>query len=196
MPKDLREFIGFLESEHPDQLLRIDAPVDPANFDVTAILEHLNKRGERPLVIFEHPLSLKQEDSRIPVVSNVFATRERCALALGMSREDSGLALSLEYARRGTLPLPPEVITTQKAPVKEVIRRRDDVDTRELPIVIHSEGDYGPCLTMTLAVKDPDTGAYNASFIKAFYDFEDHQRLRITIHSPDSERALHPRRTP
>ena len=55
---------------------------------------------------------------------------------------------------------------------------------------MHSEGDYGPCLTMTLAVKDPESGAYNAAFIKAFYDFEDHRRLRITIHSTDSERAL------
>ncbi|MCW2570676.1 MAG: UbiD, partial [Frankiales bacterium] len=47
-----------------------------------------------------------------------------------------------------------------------------------------------PCLTMTLAVKDPVSGAYNVSFIKAFYDFEDQRRLRVTIHSPDSERAL------
>ena len=40
-------------------------------------------------------------------------------------------------------------------------------------MVTHSEGDYGPCLTMTLAIKDPESGAYNAAFIKAFYDFED-----------------------
>ena len=66
----------------------------------------------------------------------------------------------------------------------------DDIDTWELPMVTHSEGDYGPCLTMTLAIKDPESGAYNAAFIKAFYDFEDSQRLRITIHSTDSERAL------
>jgi UbiD family decarboxylase len=82
------------------------------------------------------------------------------------------------------------VVDAASAPVKEIIETGDDVDIRKLPIVMHSEGDYGPCLTMTLAVKDPESGAYNAAFIKAFYDFEDQRRLRITIHSTDSERAL------
>jgi 3-polyprenyl-4-hydroxybenzoate decarboxylase len=84
----------------------------------------------------------------------------------------------------------PVVVDAASAPVKEIIETGDDVDIRKLPIVMHSEGDYGPCLTMTLAVKDPESGAYNAAFIKAFYDFEDQRRLRITIHSTDSERAL------
>lgn len=190
MAKDLHSFLKNLQAEHPSSLVHIDAPVDPANFDATAILEHLNKKGRRPLAVFEHAKNLLGEDSGIPLVMNVFAERERCAVALGMSPQDSGLPLSLEYSRLGERTVAPVTIGADEAPVKEVVYRGDDIDTRRLPVVIHSEGDYGPCLTMTLAVKDPESGSYNASFIKAFYDFEDHQRLRVTIHSPDSERAL------
>lgn len=190
MAKDLRVFLSLLESRYPEHVVRINKSVDPTNYDVTAILEHLNMRGERPLTVFEHPLSLEPKESPFPVVSNVFATRERCAVALDVSTENSGLPLSLEYARLGTQPMKPEVCSIHEAPVKDVVVTGEEVDTRELPMVIHSEGDYGPCLTMTLVVKDPESGGYNASFIKAFYDFEDHRRLRITIHSPDSERAL------
>jgi 2,5-furandicarboxylate decarboxylase 1 len=188
--KDLHTFIKQLESDHPDDLVRITKEVNPADFDVTAVMEHLYRRGRRPAVLFENPLDLHGEPSSIPVLINVFAERARCATALGFPREQSKLPLSIEFSRREQQPIDPVVIAAAEAPVKEVVQRGDEVDTRDLPMVSHSEGDYGPCLTMTLAVKDPESGAYNAAFIKAFYDFEDQRRLRITIHSPDTERAL------
>ncbi|HWB66941.1 MAG TPA: UbiD family decarboxylase [Mycobacteriales bacterium] len=190
MAKDLHSFLKDLQVHHPDLMVHIDKPVNPADFDATAILELLNKRGQRPLAVFEHPMNLYGEDAGIPLVMNVFATRERCAVALGLDPDDAGLPLSLGYSKLGHDARPPVVVSASEAPVKEIIKRGDDIDTRFLPIVTHSEGDYGPCLTMTLAVKDPVSGSYNASFIKAFYDFEDPQRLRVTIHSPDSLRAL------
>ena len=53
-------------------------------------------------------------------------------------------------------------------------------------MVTHSEGDYGPCLTMTLAIKDPESGAYNAAFIKASTT----SRTRFAHHHPlDRQRA-------
>ncbi|MFB3738608.1 MAG: UbiD family decarboxylase domain-containing protein [Candidatus Velamenicoccus archaeovorus] len=190
MAKDLHEFIKRLESEAPDDLVKVRRRVNPADFDVTAVLEHLNRRGRRPAALFEDPLDLRGQPSSMPVFINTFATRERCAMALDFPREQAKLPLSLEFSRLEQQPVEPVVISPDEAPVKEVVAAGEDVDTRVFPMVIHSEGDYGPCLTMTLAVKDPDTGAYNASFIKAFYDFEDRRRLRITIHSPDTERAL------
>ncbi len=190
MAKDLHGFIKQLERDAANDLVRVTKPVDPANFDVTAILEHLNRRGRRPAVLFEDPRNLRGESAGIPVYINGFATRERCAVALDFPPDQAKLPLSLEFSRLEQQPIDPLVIPADEAPAKEVIRTGDRIDTRELPMVIHSEGDYGPCLTMTLAVKDPESGSYNASFIKAFFDFEDHRRLRITIHSPDSERAL------
>jgi UbiD family decarboxylase len=182
MAKDLHAFVEQLEREEPHDIVRVRKQVNPAAYDVTAVMEHLNKRGRRPLGLFEDTLDLNGAPSGIPVLINAFATRERCAMALGLPRESSKLPLSLHFAALAA--------AADEAPVKELIAVGDDIDTRVLPIVIHSEGDYGPCLTMTLAIKDPESGAYNAAFIKAFYDFEDHRRLRITIHSPDTDRAL------
>lgn len=189
MAKDLRGFIKQLEAEHPGDLVRVRREIDPSKHECTALLEHLARQGSHSMALFDKPLNLKGEVSDIPVVMNVFATRERCATALGFPRDQANLPLSLEFARRSE-GLDPVVISTGEAPVKEIVQTGEDIDTRELPVVMHSEGDYGPCLTMTLAVRDPVSGAYNAAFIKAFYDFEDPRRLRITIHSPDTERAL------
>ena len=190
MAKDLHSFIKQLETEYPDDLVRISKAVNPAEFDVTAVLEHLYRRGRKPAVLFENPTDLHGNPTSIPVLINVFAERERCATALDFPRDQAKLPLSLEFSRREGQAVDPVTISAGEAPVKEVVQTGEAIDTRDLPMVSHSEGDYGPCLTMTLAVKDPETGAYNAAFIKAFYDFEDHQRLRITIHSPDTERAL------
>lgn len=190
MAKSLREFLDLLEQRTPSELVRVKRQVDPAGFDVSAILEQLDRRGQRPMVLFEDTLDMLGRPSGIPVASNSFADRRRCALALDLPAHDSGLALSLGYAELDERRIPPTIVEGAAAPVKDLIVRGGDVDTRVLPIPAHSEGDYGPCLTMTLAVKDPESGAYNASFIKAFYDFEDHRRLRVTIHSPDSDRAL------
>lgn len=188
--KSLRTFLAEYGEAFPQDYLTIEKPIEPAKFDATAILEHLDKRGERPMVLFQQPSSMTGELSKVPLLMNVFATRARCAFALGLDPEKTGLPLALGYAEKGMHPYVPEMVPAGQAPVHQVVVTGDDVDLRELPIPIHSEGDYGPCLTMTLAVKDPESGAYNVSFIKAFYDFEDRRRLRVTIHSPDSERAL------
>jgi 2,5-furandicarboxylate decarboxylase 1 len=190
MAKDLHEFVKQVEATFPQEFLRVERQVDPSNFDVAAILQHLEDRGEEPMVLFERPLNLRGEVSNIPILVNVFARRERCAVALDLDPSKTDLRLSLGYSELGRSPISPVVISRQEAPAKEIVQVGSDVDTRDLPIVIHSEGDYGPCLTMTLAVRDPVSGAYNVSFIKAFFDFEDTRRLRITIHSPDSLRAL------
>jgi UbiD family decarboxylase len=188
--KDLREFIDALECDPADEVVHVERDVNPAAFDCVAILEKLEAQGRRPLVVFDSPLSVKGDPSGIPVVMNAFATRERCATALGHPREDSNLGLSLEFARLAGRGREPTVIERSEAPVRDIVVEVDEVDMGCLPIVIHSEGDYAPCLTMTLVVRDPESGAHNLSFIKAFYDFENQRRLRVTIQSPDTKRAL------
>ena len=81
MAKDLRFFLEKVKTELPDDYVKVTRSVDPNNFDVTAILEHLTKRNKFPLVLFKNPKNLKGEDTEISVVSNVFAKRERCAVA-------------------------------------------------------------------------------------------------------------------
>ena len=38
---DLRDFIRAVEAEQPDRVVHIDKPVDPADFEVTAVLQQL-----------------------------------------------------------------------------------------------------------------------------------------------------------
>src|SRR5262249_48921915 len=96
----LARFLENLERHHPRDVLRITRPVDPARYEVTAILKHLENLGKFPLVCFDQPKDLNGEASPFTLLSNIYATRERCALALGLDASQAGMAMSLEYARR------------------------------------------------------------------------------------------------
>jgi 2,5-furandicarboxylate decarboxylase 1 len=166
--RGLREFLGRLEREHPEQIVHVREAVDPARFDVTAVLRHLELRRKFPLVVFDRPLDLHGRPSAFPIATNIYATRARCALALGLRAQDDALALSLEYARREVLRLRPEPVARADAPVTEVTRR-EDADLRAFPLVRQHEMDAAPYIDMTCVVRDPETGAYNAAFLRNMY---------------------------
>jgi UbiD family decarboxylase len=189
MPKDLSGFISRISAEFPDQVVSVRRPVRAAEYEVTAILQHLDDAGQFPMVLFERPINmLGQEVPEFPIVSNIYGTRERCALALDLPITQSKLELSLEYARRERQTIPPQVIPAQDAPVKQVVRTGADIDIRQLPIVKHFEADLSPVITMAAVMKDPDTGVYDVSFIKQFP--KGPNRAGVSIHSPHLERIL------
>ncbi|HZR98811.1 MAG TPA: UbiD family decarboxylase, partial [Chloroflexota bacterium] len=128
------------------------------------------------------------EPAQFPIVSNVFGTRERCALALDLPPEQAKLPLSLEYARRERQQIEPRVIDAGEAPVKQVVQRGADIDIRRLPIVKHFEGDMSEVITMAAVMKDPDTGIYDVSFVKGFP--KDPRKAGVSIHTPHLERIL------
>jgi UbiD family decarboxylase len=169
MARALREFLTLLEERYPDQLLRVSREVDPANFDVTAILQHLENRGSYPLVCFEQPRNLLGEVSRFPLVSNVYASRERCAIALGLEPSDAMLGLSLEYGRREERSLAPQVVRRAEAPVKDWVQTGEAADLRQFPLVWHHEMDPAPYIDMAVSMQDPDSGAYNLAFLRTMY---------------------------
>ncbi len=168
-PGSLRDFIAMLERDHPEQIVHVTEPVDPANFDVTAVLKHLELDRKFPLVVFDRPLNLFGKPSEFPIATNIYATRERCAMALGLRAEDATLGLSLEYARREQQRLAPQIIASAEAPVKQVVTTGEAVDLRDLPIVRHHEMDAGPYIDMTSVMRDPDNGAYNIAFLRNMY---------------------------
>jgi 2,5-furandicarboxylate decarboxylase 1 len=166
MGKNLGAFLHKLADRLPCDLVRVERVVSPADFEVTAILQHLENERKFPTLFFERPLNLRGEPSSFPLLSNVFATRSRCALALGMDPRDERLALSLEYARREEKLIPPAVIPTRGAPVKKVIKRGEEADLYEMPIVRHHAMDPAPYIDMTPVMKDPEGGFYNVAFLR------------------------------
>ncbi|TMA62715.1 MAG: UbiD family decarboxylase, partial [Deltaproteobacteria bacterium] len=158
MSKDLRTFLDDLQERLPYDFVRIEKSVSPKQFEVTALLQHFENQKKFPVLFFEKPLDLNGKPSAFPLLSNVFATRQRCALSLGMKANEGDLPLSLEYARREDRMLAPVTIPRSEAPVKEVIKRGDEANIYELPVVRHHAMDPAPYIDMTPVMKDPDEG--------------------------------------
>lgn len=186
--KSLGEYLKLLSKEYPNKLRTVSKRIKPQKFEVTALLENLTNKEQFPTVLFNEAENVYGELSGISVVSNVFAKRENCAIALGMDPSSSKMPLSLEYARREKLSIPP-VLTDGPVPVQEVVMTGSQVDVGMLPIVRHFEMDLGPVLTMACCMKDPDTGSYDVSFIKNFYKGKP-DYMGVSIHSPHLERIL------
>jgi len=183
MPKDLHAFLDQLRQLGPEELATIDRPVRPADFDVTAILELLTRDQRFPTLLFCCTEDLHGQPSRFPIVTNLFATRARCARGLGLPPEQDKMELSLAYARLERSQLPAVTIPVGEAPAKQVVCAGADADLGMLPIVRHFEMDLGPVLTMATIMKDPDEGFYDVTFIKVFYK-DLPRRGGLTIHSP------------
>jgi 2,5-furandicarboxylate decarboxylase 1 len=162
--RNLRDFLEQLHARLPHDFYRIERQIAPARFEVTAVLQHLENERKFPVLLFEKPLDMEGKPSQFPLLSNVFATRQRCALALGMEPEEEGLPLSLEYARREDRLLAPIKISAREAPVKQVVKRDHEANLYELPVVRHHAMDPAPYIDMTPVVKDPEGGFYNIAF--------------------------------
>lgn len=188
MAKSLSSYLKLLKEAYPDELSTVSRRIRPAEFEVTALLENLSQDQQYPVVLFNDTESVHGQPSGIKLVSNLFARRERCALALDLRREDCKMPLSLEYARREQLHIPP-LRMTEGAPVQELVFTGEAVDVGVLPIVRHYEMDMGPVLTMACCMLDPDTGSYDISFIKNFYKGKP-DYMGVSIHSPHLERIL------
>ncbi len=188
MAKDLGSFLSLLKEKYPGEIRTVSKQIQPAKFEVTGLLENINRAKQYPLVLFNNPTDVYGEPSGIKLVSNVFANRERSALAFDMQIEDCRMPLSLEYARREKLHTPPERINGP-APVQEVVFTGKEINVGKLPIAIHHAMDMGPVLTMTCCMRDPDTGVYDISFIKNFYKGKP-DYMGVSIHTPHLARIL------
>jgi 2,5-furandicarboxylate decarboxylase 1 len=187
--KSLRDFLAQLREDGPIDLVEVKRQIRPDQFEVTAILEHLDRSRRYPTVVFTNPTNLLGERSRFPIVSNVFATREHCALALGLDPRRPGMELSLGYSALERRQIEPIVVSRDEAPVKEQLLVGDQADIRILPIVRHYEMDLGPVLTMAQVMPGLDGSFEDVSFVKAFYK-NDPRRMVVSIHTPHLERIL------
>lgn len=162
MAKDLRSFLATVAQACPEDLVVVKRPVDP-RFEVTAIQQHLENEDRFPLLLFERVKNLYGDESEFRLVTNVFASRHRCALALDLPRAHWRMETTVEFARRSRNRVKPVIVPRDQAPVKQVVKVGDEVDLRTLPVVTHHEMDGYPYLVDAVVAPDPDTGVYNSS---------------------------------
>ena len=158
---DLRDFITQLEEK--GLLKRITQEIDP-NLEMTEISDRTLRAGG-PALLFENP---KGYDT--PVLTNLFGTTERVALAMG---KDNVGALKevgqwLAYLKE---PEPPKGIKSlwekwpifkqvlnmptkrvSNPPCQQVIMEGDDVDLTKLPVMTCWPGDVAPLITWGLTI--------------------------------------------
>lgn len=165
---DIGAFVRLLEAR--GELVRVSVPVS-RELEITEIADRMVKRGG-PALLFE-----QVRGSPFPLAIGLMGTRERMALALGVSdldelaarvrdlidlRAGAGLPglLSNLPKLRDLASLPPRRV--RRAPVQEVVWRGDEVDLGKLPILHCWPLDGGPFVTLPLVItKDPETGERN-----------------------------------
>ena len=173
----LEEFIEALEKR--GEILRVSHPVD-LEFEAGCIADRLVKRGG-PAVIFDQPKLSDGKISRFPLVMNLFGTRERTNLALGVNkpREIGEMMVGLmkpdiggimkrpwtgiRLLRQGISMAPRRV---SKGKCQQV--RIDEPDVTKLPIPTTWPHDGGPFMTLPLVVtRDPLTGTHNMGMYRS-----------------------------
>ena len=187
VPKSLGAFLDE-SAQFPGELKRVSRRIRPQAFEVTALLEHWDRRGNYAIGLFETPENLFGEPAEMQLASNLFGTRERLARAIEHPTDDVNLPLSLEMARRDAESIAP-IVCEGTAPVQEKVLTGKDADVRILPIVRHYEKDLSPVLTMIIGIKDPDEGFYELSYAKTFYKDDPH-RMGASLHSLHLERMM------
>ena len=156
MFNDLREFIE--EARNKGELKVIDG----ADWDLElGTITHLaGDKGNSPMLLFDR---IKDYPAGYRVVTNMFATPRRTALALGLPLQARGLDLVRALRDRiKNIPLIPPV-EVEESPVKENILTGNDVDVFRFPTPKWHEHDGGRYIgTGSIGViRDPDEGWLN-----------------------------------
>lgn len=166
----LRSFLASVEADDPHGILRIRDAVNP-DYDPSAMVMEMEKTGRSPVVWFE-----KVGSSPFPVVTNLFGSRRRYALALGVPEA----RLIEEWASRNDRIIEPVLCET--GPIHDVVQTGNKVDLGYLPIMRHFTEDAGPYITNAIVIaKDPDNGVRNASFHRM--QVKSANRLGTSLHS-------------
>jgi 2,5-furandicarboxylate decarboxylase 1 len=139
MAQDLRSFLDLIKRTRPADFQIVSRPVDPA-YEITALVAKLEKEGRRrPVLLFENV-----RGTSFPVLTNLHASRSRLAAAINAAPDQ----MLPTYLRAMERPLAPRVVAT--GPVKEVVRRGNDVDLGSLPPIVHHERDAGSYVTAAI----------------------------------------------
>jgi UbiD family decarboxylase len=168
--QSLRGFLKMVETDYPDQLLRISKAVD-LRLEMTSVVFELERAGKNPVVIFERPGGFN-----ISVVTNVAANRRLLAACLGVEQSQ----LPTAFRERCQKYIPCELVS--EAPWNEVVIEDDEVDLYKLPIPLQFSVDGAPYITAgQISARDPVTGVDTTGFHRLM--LKGKNRLGVSLHS-------------
>jgi 2,5-furandicarboxylate decarboxylase 1 len=168
--QDFQAFLAWYREAHADDVLVIRERVSD-NQEVTALVQRLADAGRHPMLVLENV-----DGVGVPVVTNIFASRERVARILGVPL--TGLhARYQDLSRRLT---PPRRL--ERGPVLDVVQEGTEVDLASLPMIRHFETDRAPYITNAVVVgQHPDTGAGNLSYHRSM--IRSRNEIATSLHS-------------
>jgi len=175
---DFQEFLARLERE--GELKRISTPVDP-HLEITEIADRVMKMPDGgPALVFEKP-----KGSDIPLAINIFGSRKRMSMALGVP-DIEDIACEIASMLKPEVPgggllnaareLLPKLSVLARIPPRhdngsgrcqEVVVTGDAVDLDKLPILHCWPQDGGRYITLPLVfTHDPNTGKRNVGMYR------------------------------
>lgn len=154
--KDLRDWIDKLQTE--GMLKTVSAEV---NWDreLGAIVRN-NFDHNGPALLFDN-IKGHADTAGKKIFTGGLSTKERAALMLGLSKDESMGELVAVTRKRFQESIKP--IEVKNGPVKENILKGDDVDISQFPVPLWHKGDGGRYINTAAGVvtRDPETGWIN-----------------------------------
>ncbi len=145
------------------ELLVTDRHVE-AKHELAAVTQKVQETSNRPI------LFTNVSGSKLPVLTNIYGSRERLADILGIEAAD--------FCRKWT-----ELTAASDGELQiEVDTPADLIDCKlsDLPLLTYSARDGGPYFTSALFLaKDPETGVGNLSFHRSMYISDGELRCRL-----------------
>jgi len=168
--QSLRGFLRMVETDFPDEIIRIREPVGLGS-ETTALVYELERAGKSPVVVFENV-----DGGKMPLVTNVAANRRLLAACLGVAPQE----LPTAFRERCQRYIPCELV--KEAAWNEVVIEGDDVDLTRLPIPLQFDVDAAPYITAgQVSARDPVSGVDTTGFHRLM--LKGRNRLGVSLHS-------------
>jgi UbiD family decarboxylase len=159
----MREFMTRLQER--GELITVARAVDPKH-ELAAVTEKVQKTVNKPILFAE------VRGTRLPVLTNIYGSRERLAEILGIA--------PLDFCRqwnRLTNMRSFEGPYGRPVPISAELQHGKLSD---LPLITYCEKDGGPYFTSAIYLaKEPETGVPNLSFHRSMYVSDDELRVRL-----------------
>lgn len=162
---DLHSFLAA----HADAVWDLTEPV-ALQHELTALQHALDVAQRFPILRASRVKTLAGNPSPVPVITNLTASRQLTAAALGIGDHRQTAEWFAQRSRGG---IAPRVVSRAEAPVQTCVFENEAASLHDLPVLTQHESEPGPYLTAAHATTfDPDTGIDNTAIQRCWVQAE------------------------